>query len=370
MLHSNTENGYDAYIVQYDFTASEYANLDEGSINSRNTILLPIDFDTSLFNNGELSKMVYGCVETWEWSDGVPNNGQVHGADCTCNPSQGWVLTSISCGNYDDGASGGGNGIPTGPGTSDGGSGGDSSGTTYDNGFDPTDPNNHGNSGNLPILTAPAIEVELPDHNPEKLNILTQHPQVKAKIIELKGKTSENREYGYQFNVSGNNPITYNLIEGELAPDNQGIKFPPASVFTQLEMHTHFDGLDNVFSASDLYRMTKLSADSNNPDATAILVAPNGKLYALMVTDQVKVNAFKALHEQEGEVEMEKKYYRNLIYYAKKKCDGTCTIPEFHDLINSYLVYYLYYINSGLTLYEATEDSNGNITWHAVVYTP
>ncbi|TYB69072.1 hypothetical protein ES676_14265 [Bizionia saleffrena] len=157
LLHSNTENGYDAYIVQYDFTASEYTNLDEGIINSRNTILLPIDFDTSVFNNGELSKMVYGCVETWEWSDGVPHNGQVHGADCACNPSQGWVLTSISCGNYDDGASGGGNGIPTSPGTSDGGSGGDSSGTTYDNGFDPTDPNNHGNSGNLPILAAPAI---------------------------------------------------------------------------------------------------------------------------------------------------------------------------------------------------------------------
>lgn len=155
-----------------------------------------------------------------------------------------------------------------------------------------------------------------------------------------------------------------------MASDNQGIKFPPASIFTQLEMHTHFVGLDNAFSSSDLYRMTKLSADSNNSDATAILVAPSGKLFALKVTNQSKADAFKNFNEQDGEKKMKELYDYYVLRWAQITCNG-CTVAEFENLISNYLVFYLTQIwDSGLTLYEATEDSDGNITWDEVIYTP
>ncbi|TJY37938.1 hypothetical protein [Pontimicrobium aquaticum] len=115
LLHSNSENGYDAYIIQYGFTASQYASLDENNINTFKTLLFPIDFDTSIFNNGELTRAVYECSETWEYITHTGHEGgELHGinSDGTCAVgcnygTSEWVLTDISCGWYDDGTGGG-----------------------------------------------------------------------------------------------------------------------------------------------------------------------------------------------------------------------------------------------------------------------
>lgn len=140
LLHSNLDGGYDAYIVEYGFTKEEYEHLSENPENNYTTILSPIDFDITLFNAGELGKMIYGCTETWEFMTYLGHeNGELHGVNtygtcsvgCNYGTSE-WVITGISCSYFDDGASGGdGTTIPgTGPtnpssssGPSNGGSG-------------------------------------------------------------------------------------------------------------------------------------------------------------------------------------------------------------------------------------------------------
>ncbi len=136
-------------------------------------------------------------------------------------------------------------------------------------------------------------------------------------------------------------------------------------------MHTHFLGGDNAFSAGDLFNMAKLAIESNSDEATAILVAPNGKIFALKVSNLEKATNWGNYNRELGEERMKNKYLNTVIYFARLKCAGACTIPEFHDLINNYLVYYLITEDTGLLLYEATQDTNGVVTgWNQVVYTP
>ncbi len=226
MLHSNVDGEYDAYIVHYDFTSEEYVNFNENTVTDFNTILTPIDFDTGVFGDGVLSKLVYGCSETWEWvivDDG--DQGDLVGADDAQQFTMGWAITGISCGYYDDGTgSGGDDGSDTGSSSSGGGG---TSGS-QDSNYDPTDPDIHGNNNNGPIITAPA-----PTQNPHiaELTALTDNPVVKAKIAELKTKLEENREYGYQFNLSSSSTFS-EPVAGTLAPDNFGIKFPVVTLFT------------------------------------------------------------------------------------------------------------------------------------------
>lgn len=369
LLHSNVDGGYDAYIVQYDFTSKEYVNFNGNTVADFNTILTPIDFDTGVFNDGELSKMVYGCSESWEWvivDDG--DQGDLVGDDDAEQFTMGWAITGISCGYYDDGTGGGGDGSDTGSSSSGGGG---TSGSQDPN-YDPTDPDIHGNGSNNngPVITAPA-----PTQNPHitELMALTDNLVVKAKIAELKTKLEENREYGYQFSLSSPNTFS-EPVEGVLDPeDNQGIMFPEPTIFTRLEMHTHFLGGDSVFSAEDLFKAAKLAVNSNSDKATQILVAPNGKIYALKVSDSAKALAFANYNLQAGKAKMRRYYEQVVIFQADKKCAGTCSPEVFQDLMNNYLAYYLgeKQWDAGLILYEAIQDNNGVVTgWIPVTFIP
>jgi len=127
LLHSNSEGGYDAYVIQYGFTANQYGSLDEESVKNLKTILIPIDFDTSVFNNGELARMVYECNETWSNVELDGCEGELHGAGCECSDTNGWVLSDITCDWYDDGTGDGDDGTGDGDQTdpAEGGGGGD-----------------------------------------------------------------------------------------------------------------------------------------------------------------------------------------------------------------------------------------------------
>lgn len=57
LLQSNQEGGYDAYMVAYGFTEAEYLNASGNFLENTTTGYSPIDFDTGVFNTGELAKM-------------------------------------------------------------------------------------------------------------------------------------------------------------------------------------------------------------------------------------------------------------------------------------------------------------------------
>ncbi len=104
LIQSNSKGGYDAYIIQYGFTSVEYAKLNSNSIKNYRTSIYSIDFDTSTFKNGTSSKMAYGCTAAWEWKiikDG--DKGELVGAGNEDPFEEGWVLTNLSCGYYEDG---------------------------------------------------------------------------------------------------------------------------------------------------------------------------------------------------------------------------------------------------------------------------
>ncbi len=164
MLSLNEDGEYDAFIVTYGFTKQEYLNMDTNTLTSRITKYVPINFDTSVFNSNELSKMVaeYSCLELWSyeygWSEG---HGDLHGAGCNSSCGD-WVLSSSECGwiAYDDGSN---NDGPSGGGDVSNGDvtsgGGDSSNPTggSDSNYDPTDSNIHGNGSNGSLSSVPTV---------------------------------------------------------------------------------------------------------------------------------------------------------------------------------------------------------------------
>jgi len=91
--------------------------------------------------------MTWGCVSNGHWVNNTDHNGELHGANCTCDSESTWVVTEVTCGYYDDG-SGSGDGSTNSPwipntGNEPGGGYGD-----------PNNPNNNG-SGPTEIFAAP-----------------------------------------------------------------------------------------------------------------------------------------------------------------------------------------------------------------------
>ncbi|QRM89263.1 hypothetical protein FG167_08465 [Lacinutrix sp. WUR7] len=291
LLHYNLENEYDAYIIQYGFTANEYISLDENSINNYSTLLFPIDFDTSVFNEGELAKMVYGCSETWEWV--VVNDGD----EGELNPNlgthtMGWALTGISCGYFDNGPGGGG-GFPSGTGS--GGGGGSSGYTPPGNNYDPSDPNNHGNS-NLPILTSPA----LPQNPPctSGLNNLVNKPianQTTPKTVidnlnHLKNNLNQNKEMMYFMSptTTAETEFVENYRLG--LPNADEIQINLGTNKVSMLMHSHYSTTKHlsVFSLSDLYQIytSRNAGNIFSPSTfTSIVVTAHGTTYAIKISD-------------------------------------------------------------------------------------
>ena len=322
LLHANMENGYDAYIIKYSFTVDEYVNFDENSAINYETNLTPIDYDVSVFNSGEFSKVVYDCVETWEWSEGIPHDGLVHGASCTCNPSQGWFLTGISCGYFDDVFGEGEDGT-----TYNNESGGGGGGTGSPNG--PTNPDNH--DPRNPVVSAPAMEPaandpltpeQIDQKNCEELAKLTSNPpagQTNPFTVDgtnldptgnntyprtaiINASSNSNFEHGYglynqgQFNTYGPYAKYTAGISGQHV-------FFPGSPFQFGTIHMHPYGSTEIpmFSHDDIYSLLQIKnqyaySGALNPSGDAIFVGvlavnQGGQIhtYAIKIEDPTKL---------------------------------------------------------------------------------
>ncbi|MCO6174885.1 hypothetical protein NHF50_07480 [Flavobacterium sp. NRK F10] len=140
LLSSRSDGSYDAYIVEYGFSKYEYNAVSQTTLNNTTTRYYPIDFDTSVFNSGELNKMVleYSCVEIWSLEVVPAHQGDNTGGELY---TEEWVLVSNECtwNYYDDGTDGGSGstttttGVETSGGVGGSGSGGSTGGTTGDN---------------------------------------------------------------------------------------------------------------------------------------------------------------------------------------------------------------------------------------------
>ncbi|WAC02867.1 hypothetical protein N7U66_04330 [Lacinutrix neustonica] len=107
LLSLNADNEYNAYIVQYGFSKAEYLNSDSTLLNSSTTTYIPIDFDFSVFADGELAKDYrmpeLQCDFHWETSTVDDNEGQLVGE--TSSSSQ-TVLVASNCQYVSSGGSG------------------------------------------------------------------------------------------------------------------------------------------------------------------------------------------------------------------------------------------------------------------------
>ena len=380
--------------MAYNLTPEELDNYNEtGQVDLENKFSYHIlengSFSTSIFS--KKAAIPSGCLDI--------EYGDLNGTKCTGRHKHPWTLRS-SCPLYPgpNGPTSGmdiigidvdldciGGGTPIGgpsgntpigntpiDGTSGGGTAGDG---TENPDYDPTDGSIHGLGT---VVYAPALEEDnVPSNHEEKLKALTENQKIKDKITELKTLTNMQREYGYSFKLSGGNPIDYNITPAILAPDSKGVNFVPPSILTRLEMHTHFIGLDNAFSFEDLFNTVRSATNANNEQHTSILVAPNGKLYALRVNNLQEAGQFANNYTNSNGEADEDRFEKMAFYYneyvikpANRDCAGICTDPEYDALLNNYLANILNTFGTGLSLYEATVDTNGNIIWTQIIYTP
>jgi len=148
VLNLNRYGKYDAFIVKYGFTKNEYQEIDQSTLESKNTQFTSIDFDISTIEmdlptgNAEKFTQVV-CVELWVLTpcDEGNNTGNCNGYE--------WVNSSTDCTFLYTGGGGGdsGGGPPDGGGSSGGGGGSSNNGNT---------PPDEGNE----ILISPVLEID------------------------------------------------------------------------------------------------------------------------------------------------------------------------------------------------------------------
>ncbi|WP_055442532.1 hypothetical protein [Lacinutrix himadriensis] len=172
LLYSNEQGNYDAYIVTYSFTKEQYYNLNP--TDDYSTTFTPIDFDTSVFNDEELTKVLAPqlvCSETQIYV----NNAQCE-CGCDCPAQWEWVTVAFDC-NWIGGNSGPESGDDT------NNPGNDNSNTGAENDGNPSGDDNVGNNlgtscrgcdDSYPIITAPAIDPADPDCEKLKNQLTSQ----------------------------------------------------------------------------------------------------------------------------------------------------------------------------------------------------
>ena len=98
VLISNSEGGYNAVLVKYDFTYEQYLNITKEDFNSRKIMYTPINYDyKNLVKKNTNRSTGWGCSESWEVVAVIsPRTFGVSHYE--------WVLVSSNCGffsNYD-----------------------------------------------------------------------------------------------------------------------------------------------------------------------------------------------------------------------------------------------------------------------------
>ncbi|WP_055445152.1 hypothetical protein [Lacinutrix himadriensis] len=371
LLQSNSQGTYDAYILEYGFTKEQFNSLIDGELNNTTVKYTPIDFDTNVFNNGELSKLVaeYNCIQVWSLEDVTNNEGNLVGD--TPLYTEEWVLMAENCGwsYYDDGSGGGGGPIDNDSNSgSQGGNGNSNNTDDDDNGGLGT--SCRGCEDNDPIIAAPTINPADPDCT--KLKNLIGKPVVNStnntvdKLLSYLSSftSSTTKERGYflspQDQIESEFSAAY--FEGDENADEVPVEI--GTNLISVLMHLHYNKETeskkqlSVFSVKDIYEMYLLIGTGHifSPNTfTNFLTTEHGTNYALQINNS---NAFvnsdfaikyfttwgfsKTIQDDAENLYGEKKY--NILPY---KTNGQNELAFTKFLANE---------NLGLTLFRANDD--------------
>lgn len=376
ILNSNDSLGYDAYIVQYDITESEFQLLKNNNfVNLSNKMTLLKLLDSNIVDDifskeqtVEIQGLCLNSLTVCASGDHFSENGAGGNlSSCTIPHTivtvYAWSECTISI------PIGGGGGSTGG---TDGGGGGGSPGTGTGSTYDGSDPNIHGNGG---ITTFPTIDDDdnAPIDHVAALNKLTNNKKdgsktnVKTRIDQLNtARLTSLKENGYMFDNDQNTHASY----------NQGSNFtawadPGTSYYIMLHMHqdkyipegsTTSKPTNVAPSDTDVVGLLKLLDYTNNKNATSIIVNRLGT-FAIRVDDKNKANdAYDALTSSTNNsaaIAFEEKYDELVMEpYEASPLDDNAVMDGFISFINTNLINGQ---SMGLSFYQAVFDSQGNI---------
>lgn len=366
---------FKAYITEYNLSSQEIENIQNGG-----TLPLKTPYAIRELQTEARFASISDCIITLTYSEVVcrDGNGNIISSsgdlDTRCvgmsftneytmtfiHPLCLWGGGGSSNNSGDNGSNNGGNHADGG--INSGGGGANGSNTNPDEENDPDDPTDMTPIGTIPILTIPIDHVQ-------QLNEITNRPEVKAKIISLlAGVTTLNYEQGTEFFFEDdpNEP----LFAEDLTPTYSGIQFGEVYPNSFIRLHAHHDELDPVFSAEDIQGMAhffKERKQQNPVDANNItfLLASNLGVFALRVTDPAKASQFANANfiSEAFKKKLIEKYLDDVRDKAYEVCN--CLLPSdtYEQLLSDFLIDFLANNNTGLTLFSATLDSNGNYVW-------
>ncbi|WP_111660298.1 hypothetical protein [Olleya aquimaris] len=218
------------------------------------------------------------------------------------------------------------------------------------------------------------------DPNITSLDNQVNNTKIKSKIEALQAIVNSSlSEDGMQFDLIANSdPIDFNEVTpiAEQSGTNH-IKFPDVRPNTLVNLHLHpkyglIEGigtpqeLSPIFSDGDVYFMLEFFEDTNNnEDISSLIVSAEG-VFALRVTDAARATFMK------NKLDIKRFWKRFLDNYIEDVLTSEDGQPPYtnQQIIDNFIIFLnTYQINNsdagqgfGLSLYQATLDTNGNIT--------
>ncbi|MDF2934092.1 MAG: hypothetical protein K0R36_3423 [Chryseobacterium sp.] len=127
----------------------------------------------------------------------------------------------------------------------------------------------------------------------QKLNKIGKSTQTKSYMNTLKGKTNQNKEYGYVLAEAAGTVYEFPVdgLEGEAGIDIT------LGVGNQIDgyIHSHYTGLLSIFSPDDIFAIAKLFKNNaiKNLDTFVIgVVTASGTQYMMVIDDPAKFQTF------------------------------------------------------------------------------
>ncbi|AWM12591.1 hypothetical protein DI487_01015 [Flavobacterium sediminis] len=328
LLSSRSDGSYDAYIVEYGFSKDEYNAVSQTTLNNTTTRYYPIDFDTSVFDSGELNKMVleYSCVEIWSLEVVPAHQGDNTGGELY---TEEWVLVSNECtwNYYDDGTDGSGGSTTTTTGVeTSGGVGGSAGGTsTTGSSSDSGNSTDIGDTckgcGDSDIISSPATEPAEELITPcSELKKLIDNPQTLQALNNLDTYVSDTKEWGYAIKTFPNSTVTAapQVIQSDPKDPNR-IKmedYTGGDYYGAYHTHpTPSTGIVPMFSHGDVKWLFKVAKKHNKSPKRRqdyyvyflTLTCVHGT-YAIKIKDWIKFSVFITNGYDNFFEELEKKY--------------------------------------------------------------
>jgi hypothetical protein len=299
-FNKNESNGYDVYLVHYDFSKEEAELYTKETLLERDVKYEVIVKDDVIYST---DRRWWICVEIYSYTNAVPlDNG-----DLTGNFGWQWVLLSRQCESGEIAEPQPEEFDPTGSISGGGGnSGGWGGNSTNPPNTDPPSTSNP-NSDETTILTATIVDL---DNNSQQktpcfeLNKLTTNPtdtRVKNALTYLGTKTGESEEYGYSLTRNPNATAINNPTPVYASTGSYGNIYMPTGGNNIGSFHTHpIDTEDWIpmFSGKDISYLYFVAFYHNNngqpknyAEYILTLTVPEGT-FAIKIKDYTKFRAF------------------------------------------------------------------------------